>query len=118
MIRGPVVSPLKLHWALVLFEVTGTYVQADDATVIDVAGAIEDSRRNGKTVTLVDAMFAQAAQKTTDAAGYMGLKTVAVDGNNVDFEITLDSVSSEYTNSTALVGNDCPFGILVSFTEA
>jgi hypothetical protein len=118
LIRGPVATPLALQWALVLFEVTGTYVQGDNATVLDVAGAIESSKRNGKTVTLVDAMFAQAAAKSTDPTGYMGLKTVAVDTDNIDFEITLDSTSTEYTNATALVGCASWFGVLVSYTEA
>lgn len=118
LVRANVATPLALNWALVLFEVSGTYVQADNATVLDVAGAIESSKRNGKTVTLVDAMFAQAAAKSTDPTGYLGLKTVAVDGDNVDFEITLDSTSTEFTDATALTGQACPFGVLVAYTEA
>lgn len=104
--------------AQVLFDLTGTYVQADDATVLDVAGAIEDSRRNGKTVTLIDAMGGWRARIASDPSTYMGLKTLAVDGDNVDFEVTLNSATTEYTNSTALVATSTPFCMLVSFTEA
>lgn len=119
ILRSNIKSPLYLQWALVLFEVTsGTYAQADNLQISNVHTAISGSTRNGKTVTLVDAMFAQEASKSTDPTGYLGLKTVAVSGNNVTAEITLDSTSTEFTDATAVTGQASPFGILVSFVES
>lgn len=111
-------SVSDIQMAQVLFNLTGTYVQADDATVLDVAGAIENSRRNGKTVALIDAICGWKARIASDPATYMALKTLTIDGDNVDFEVTLNSMSSEYTNSTALVSTSTPFCMVVSFTES
>jgi hypothetical protein len=117
-VEGFAGSVSDLQVAQVLFNLTGTYVQADDATVLDVAGAIEGSRRNGKTVTLVDAMCGWKARIASDPSTYMALSTLTIDGDNVDFAVTLNSMSTEYTNATALVATSTPFCMLVSFTEA
>jgi len=111
-----------LQHALVLFTISGTYAQADDSIIEDVDGAIQSSRRNGKTVTILDAMLWQPALTTT---GYiLGAKTLTISSDDVTFAITKSSslntldLSTEYTDATALPSLGTPFGFLVSFTEA
>lgn len=106
----------KVQLAEVLFTVTGTYVQADNATLLGVADLIEDSRRNGKTVTMIGVAPSQAATSTD--GDVLSLKTVAIDTTAVDFEITLNSPTTEFTNSTALPTLSRPFGIVVAFEES
>ena len=111
-------SVSDLQVAQVLFTLTGTYAQADNGIVSAVATAIQNSRRNGKTVTLIDAMCGWKARIASDPSTYMALKTVAVSTADVTFEVTLNSMSTEYTDATALVATSTDFCMLVSFTEA
>ena len=90
----------------------------DDSILSDVSGAIEDSRRNGKTVTLVDAMVCQRATILSDPTTWMSAKTHTISTDDITFEVTLNSDSTEYTNATAIVAQAQPFGMLVAFTEA
>lgn len=102
--------------AEVLFTATGTYAQADNGILAGVAALIQNSRRNGKTVTMIGVAPSQAA---SDLSGnYLGLKTVAISTNDVTFEITLNSPSTEYTDATALPTISRPFGMSVSFIES
>ena len=112
---GGSVSNLQL--AEVLFTVSGTYAQADNGSLAGVDALIENSRRNGKTVTLVDAMGGHPATKESDPAAFMGLKTVAVSTNDVTFEITDGDFSTELANG-AVPAQSRPFALLVSFTES
>lgn len=113
-----------LKVALVLFTMSGTYAQADNSQLLAVDQAIEDSRRNGKNVTMRDAMLWQCARSLTDPDVLLGLKTVAVSGADLTFEITLGGganaldLTTEFTNATALPTQDTPFGVAVLFTEA
>jgi hypothetical protein len=111
-------SVSSLQVAQVLFTVSGTYAQADNGILSGVDALIEGSRRNGKTVTLVDAMCGHPATKASDPAAILGLKTVAVSTNDVTFEITNGDFSTEFTDATAVPDQARPFAILVSFTEA
>lgn len=113
---GGSVSTLQI--AEVLFTVSGTYAQADDGILEDVDALIEASRRNGKSVTLVDAMCGHPATKASDPSAILGLKTVAVSSADVTFEITNGDFSTEFTNATAVPAQARPFAILVSFTES
>lgn len=110
-------SVSDLQVAAVKFTVSGTYVQADNAQLEGVPTLIQNSRRNGKTVTLVDAMRGCHATKSSDPAAIMSLKTVAVSSNDVTFEITDGDESTELA-AGAVPTQDRPFEILVAFTEA
>lgn len=111
-------SVQTLQVAQVLFTLTGTYAQADNGILSAVNTAIQDSRRNGKTVTLVDAMCGWQARVASDPATYLALKTVAVSTNDITFEVTNNNFSTEYTDATAIPTMSTPFCLLVSFTEA
>lgn len=107
-----------LQVANILFTVTGTYVQADNAILEGVAALIQNSRRNGKTVTLVATLGGTEATSAADPDVYMWCKTAAISTADITFEITLSSFSTEHTNSAALPATARPFSLLVAFTEA
>jgi hypothetical protein len=115
-------SPLQQ--AVVYFTMSGTYAQADNGQVSDVDAAIEASLRNGKQVTLVDAVLVQPARKDSNKALMMGAKTVAVSGANITFEATEGATAHSYDGSTELANGAWPahdsvnFGLLVTFTAA
>jgi hypothetical protein len=110
--------------ALVLFTLSGTYAQADDSILAAVPTAIQNSRRNGRTVTIKDAMIWQAAQRSDTPGLLLGAKTLAVSGADITFELTAGAtqnvldLSTEFTNATAVPAQASPFGFLVLFTEA
>ncbi|MGK3981321.1 hypothetical protein WMF38_57520 [Sorangium sp. So ce118] len=111
-------SVQTLQVAQVLFTLSGTYAQADNGILSSVNTAIQNSRRNGKTVTLVDAMCGWQARKATDPATFLALNTVAVSTNDITFQVTNNNFTSEFTDATALPETSTPFCLLVSFTEA
>lgn len=120
-IRANNVDPLQ-H-AAVYFTVGGTYVQADNANLLGVATLIQNSRRNGKTVTMRTVTLWQPARKESNPALFMALKTVAISTNDVTFEITEGATAGTIDFSTELAAGavpaqSVPFGILVGFTEA
>lgn len=120
-VRSEHQDPVKI--AEVLFTMAGTYAQADNSQLLGVPTLIQNSQRNGKTVTIHDAMGAQQARKATDPALMMGIKTVAVAGANVTFEITESAVAGVPDLSTELANGaiptqECPFSMYVVFTEA
>jgi len=108
----------NLQKALVLFTLTGTYAQADDAALLLVTTAIQNSRRNGKAVTLVGAILDKPATKASDPAAILGLKTVAVSTTGLTFEVTDGDFATEFANATAMAAQSRPFSVLVAFTEA
>jgi hypothetical protein len=111
-------SVSNLQIAEILFTVSGTYAQADDGILEDVDGLISASRRNGKTITLVDAMPGHAATKVSDPSAILGLKSVSVSSDDVVFTITNGDFSTEFTDATAVPAQERPFAVLVAFTEA
>lgn len=111
-------SVSSLQVAQVLFTVSGTYAQADNGILSGVDALIENSRRNGKAVTLVDAMCGHPATKASDPTAILAMKTVAVSTNDVTFEITDGDFATEFADATAVPAQARPFALLVSFTEA
>lgn len=108
-----------LQTALLIFTPTGTYDQSatESIELLNVDEAIEGSRRNGKTVTLVDAVGAQASPLYS-TPGTSHVPTAAlVTGNDVHCTIFVLG-GSEYTDATALPTYMQPLGVLVTFTEA
>lgn len=118
-LRADIMTPsgAAVQWAFVVFTMSGTYAQGDNSSVLAIPTAIQNSRRNGKTVTLRDAMLGQAATKASDPTAFMSLKTVAVSTNDVTFEITDADHTTELANG-AIPDQERPFGLLVAFTEA
>lgn len=108
----------ELQVARVQFTISGTYVQADNAKLVGVPTLIQNSRRNGKTVTMVDVMAGTPTTKVSDASKIMALKTLAISSADVTFEITNEDYSTEFTDATALPDVNRPFEFLVAFTEA
>ena len=109
-----------LQTALLTFTPTGTYDRdaSESIEITNVDQAIEQSRRNGKTVTLVDAVGAQAAPvSATPATSHV--PTAASVQNTNDVHCTIFELGgSEYTDDTALPTYTQPMGVLVTFTEA
>jgi hypothetical protein len=109
------VGPLQL--ARINFTMSGTYAQADNGALVGVPTLIQNSRRNGKTVTMVYVMGGQPATKASDPTAIMGLKTVAISSADVTFELTDGDYTTELA-SAAVPAQARPFQILVGFTEA
>jgi hypothetical protein len=103
--------------AEVFFYVSGTYVQAENGILSGVPTLIQNSRRNGKTVTMLAVSPGQTASKESSPGTYMGLKTVAISTNDVTFEITDNHATTELAGA-AMPAQARPFSILVVFTEA
>lgn len=107
----------RVQLAEVLFTLAGTYASADNGILTGVAALIQNSRRNGQTVTMVGVAPAQAASKASDPTNYMGLKTVAISTADVTFEVTDNSDTTEIADG-AFPAQSRPFAIVVAFTEA
>lgn len=107
----------RVQLAEVLFTLAGTYAAADNGILSGVAALIQNSRRNGKTVTMVGVAPSQAGSKQSDPSNYMSLKTVAISTNDVTFEVTDNSDTTEIADG-AFPAQARPFGLLVAFTEA
>jgi len=107
-----------LQAAVVYVSPTGTYDTgaAPSVDVTNVDQAIENSRRNGKTVTLVSACAAQAGYDATNDK-HWAFSVAAVAGNDVECEIH-EVAGAEYANGVALPTFSTPLGIYVTFTEA
>lgn len=117
-------GPDPLQVGLVLFNLpeSAVYAQADNAQLQGVPALIQNARRNGKTVTLRSVALGRLAER--DHTGrFMGLKMIAIAGNDVTFEVT-DSATVGTVDLTTELANgnvpaqSAPFGLLVTFTEA
>lgn len=104
--------------AEILFTIptTETYVQNDNGTLANVATLIQNSRRNGMTVTMRAAMAGRPATKASGNT-ILTLTSVAIDTNDVDFVINDGDWSTELA-AGAVPDQNRPFSILVAFTEA
>jgi ABC-type nitrate/sulfonate/bicarbonate transport system permease component len=76
-----------------------TYAQADDAT-FSPKTLIEDSMRNGKTVTILQAAFVSAGEAADGTIIGAGACTVAA--NVVTMPLTSEDLSTEFTDATAV----------------
>jgi len=97
---------------------TETYAQANDCIIPAVATAIQNSRRNGKTVTLVDAIFIQPTKLTASPYTMYTGSATAVSTADVTFQLNDGDYTTEYANATACPAVSGPYGIEVTFTEA
>lgn len=116
-LKSDSVSRVQLAEVLFTIPTSQTYAQANNAILTGVAALIQNSRRNGKTVTMIGCAPSQHATQDSDATIFLGLKTVAISGADITFEVTLSSDTTEYTDATAMVLQGRPFGIVVAFIE-
>lgn len=113
-IKSDAVGSLQI--AEVLFYLSGTYVQADNGILAGVAALIQNSRRNGKTVTMRGVMAGTPGTKESDNAE-LTLGTVAISTADVTFAVNLADYSTELAGA-AMPAQNRPFSIMVAFTEA
>lgn len=112
-VTGPAMdsSGNRVFCCFVDFTISGTYVQADNATLLAVPTAIEDSLRSGETVTLLDAA---SAMPGLEAGTVIDTKTVAVSGANITFELTGADLTTEHA-AAALGTITKPLALFVKY---
>lgn len=99
---GPVTdsSGNEIMCTLITVNVTGTYVQNDNAQVLLVGTAIENLIRDGKTVgTLLDVSMVAPGDENGTA---IGVKTLAISTQTITFELTGGDLTTEHAG--ALLG--------------
>lgn len=114
-IKSDAVSAIQI--AEVVFTVSGTYAAADDGEILTVPTLIQNSRRNGKTVTMRGVMPGQNASKASDPTNFLSLASVAISSTTVTFVVNDNDYSTEIADG-AFPAQERPFSILVAFTEA
>lgn len=87
---------------------TGTYA-AENAQILAVPTAIQNSRRDGKTVTLIDACCASPAVSGTA----MGADTVAVSTADLTMNLTKTTLLAEHDAATVI--NETPLAFFVLY---
>ncbi len=104
--------------AEITFDLSGTYDTgaSESIEITGIATCIQNSRRNGKTVTLTGAMPGQSTFGTTGTE-YRWL-TAILNSTTVDATLYDTSTSAEYANSTALPTFVQPMSVYVSFIES
>lgn len=105
-------SENQVYSCFIGFTITGTYVQGDNAQLLLVPAAIESAMKWGRSVTLLDAMFAAPGDENGTA---IGAKTVAVSSTTITMELTGGDLTTEHTGAAlATVGR--PIFLAVTFT--
>ena len=102
---GPKVdsSSDRIWQCYVAVTVTGTYAQADDASVLLLPTAIANSLRNGKTIALRDASWVGPGIQTVSSVDTkMGATATAVSGTSMTFALTDQTFAAEYANATSV----------------
>lgn len=96
---------------------SGTYDQsaAESIEITNADQAIENSRRDGKAVTLIDAVGGQSAYDITNDKHYH-FKTAVVSSTTV--ECTIFEVGGSEHADAALPTFNQPMSVLVAFTAA
>jgi hypothetical protein len=121
-LKSRAISPFQL--AVIFFNLTGTYAQADNAIITGVPTLIANSRRNGRNISLKTVSLYQLARKASDPTMYMALKTLAISGSDVTCELTHSTTAetpdytTEFTDATAVPAQSAQFGIIVGFEES
>src|SRR5690242_3109602 len=85
----------------ILFTLSGTYAQADNAQLQNLDTLIGASRRdgfNGKAVSILGVALLQHATQQTDPSHFMSLKTVALSTTTATFEVTDNDETTELAN--------------------
>lgn len=90
---------------------SGSYVQGDNAQVLNIAPAIQNSRRQG-TVTILQAMMEYPG---LEEGVVIGAKSVAVSGAGITCELTSGDLTTEH-DTAALANMASPIGFRVLYT--
>ncbi len=105
-------SKNQVYTVFIGFTITGTYVQNDNAQLLLVPTAIESAMKWGRSVTMLDAMFAAPGDENGTP---IGAKTVAVSSTSITFELTGGDLTTEHAGAAlATVGR--PIFLAVTFT--
>lgn len=107
-------SGVLLLTCVVTATFTGTYAQADNAQISAVKTAIQNSRNDGRTVTLLQAMMEHPGMEGTTP---IGAKTVAVSTADLTMELTTSDMSTEHAGA-ALSTMTAPIGFRVLYSLA
>jgi len=97
---------------------SGTYDQAasESIEITNIATAIANSKRNGKTATLIGACPGQSTFVTSTGYTYRWL-TAVLNSTTVDATIYDDSTSAELADGTVPTFGQ-PLSVLCAYTEA
>ena len=100
--------------ALVTFTITGTYVQNDNAQLTSVPTTMATRLAWGKTITLLDVMFAAPGD---EAGTPIGAKTLAISTSTITMELMGGDLTTEHAGAAlGTVGK--PIGLRVCFSAA
>ncbi len=112
--NGPGGASVKvMHCRVGVTWPAGTYAGADNAT-FSPKSAIESARRNGKTVTILQACFAAPGEEN-DAV--VGAGACTVSANVVTCPLTQADLSTEHADGAMSASWDKPIFFDVTFTE-
>ncbi len=107
----------KVQVAEIFVTPSGTYDQAasESIEITNAVDAIENSRRTGKTVSLVSAMGGQSAYDATGAKHYE-FRAVSINSGTLD--CTIFEVGGSEHADAAINALNQPMSVIVRFTEA
>jgi hypothetical protein len=96
---GPVVngSGVPIMSCVIAATVTGTYAQGNDSRLLAVPTAIQNSRRDGKTVTMLGCTMEAPGLEGTTPIGAGPLFTIS--GADVVFPLTTSDMATEHSNA-------------------
>jgi hypothetical protein len=80
----------------------GTYAAGDGFSLANANTPIQNSRKDGKTVAVLDACFAHPGLYS---GSQIGAKTVATSGNTITGLFTTGDMSTEWANGTMTAAN-------------
>lgn len=93
----------RIYQCYVAVTITGTYAQADDASVLLLNTAIANSLRSGKTINLRDASWvAPGIQVVSSADVKIGASGTAISSTTMTFALTDQTFAAEYANATSV----------------
>lgn len=93
---------------------TGTYASADDSN-FNPQTAIQNSMRNGKTVTVLQACFASSGDEN---GSIVGAGACAVSANVVTNPLLQEDLSTEHADGSMSATWNRPLGYCVTFRQA
>lgn len=118
VVGGPKVdsSNDRIYQCDVFITITGTYAQADNASVLLLNTAIASSLRNGATINLRDACWASPGIQTISGTDTkMGAMTTAISTTTMTFELTDQTFAAEYADATSVGTTKEPIGFTVTY---
>lgn len=107
----------RVQVAELFVEISGTYDQAasESVEITNAAAAIQNSRRNGKTVTIIDVMGGQSGYDAAGAKHYH-FKTAVYSASII--EATIFEVGGSELADGSVPALNQPLSVYALFTEA